>query len=466
MKFSTMFRRNLKTKNLPQPLQKPATPVAPARHPSAIIAASQGPDMALLQFYVEALAHVLKEAEITCRIVKWFVSPRFMSLGVNLKNPTQFKKATDNSLLNAIAHKAGVKHVLVEHRAIKMNNGTSLGVLLYQMPIPDAPSPVWGDKDVVGTCIGIGANGEPIQIKEDDWERGHVLVGGSTGSGKSVLVRDILYALATNYTPEELRIAVIDPHGDHFHWENEEHMLGPIAENQLQVASTLSFVAKEAQRRVQSRDWIKCPEKLARWVIVIDEADGAEAFPDSVPDLLKYGQIIASDGRKAKVHMVLATHRPSYAKLQHVVDACTVKYLGMVSSSQLSGQFGAGLNLTWLMGKGDYLRVQGDDKQRFQTVFTTERRVRALPRHKTPLKPLPLPTTPIVSKAGVLAFRQSVADSPLRQLEPRVVGFILKQGTSNVTAKTVSTALNIPLPKAQVNYAFSKGVETGYRSYQ
>jgi hypothetical protein len=467
MKLSTLLRKkfNKRTDIQAGPLTAPKPVATPANRPQAVaLRGRPGPPPELLNFYVASVAEVLARMQITCKIVKWFNSPRFISIGITLGDPTLYAKATQKDTLNAIAHKAGVQHVLFEHKQIKLKDGTHLGVILYQLPVPDGPSPMWGDADVCPLCIGIGSNADPVLLEEDVWDRGHVMVAGATGSGKSVLITAIMYALAQKYPPDQLGFILIDPHGDHYLWANEAHMLGPVAENPLQIASALSAAAHEARRRVKTKEWIKHPDKLKRLVVVIDEADGSEAFAKDIPELLKYGQAIATDGRKAKVNLILGTHRPSYAELKHVVDACTTRFLGNVSSAPLSGQFGAGLRLHWLMGKGDYIRQIGDQTTRFQSVFTRRGLVRSLDRHPKPLKPFPLPEKLQLNGDMTVAIQDVVPkNSPLRQIDPQVLAFVLKAGTDQTTPNAVAQALDVPVFRASVNHILAKNVEYHYR---
>ena len=98
----------------------------------------------------------------------------------------------------------------------------------------------------------------------------HALIAGTTDSGKTETVKSILIALMTTHTPDELKIAIVDPHADYGAFENEAHLAGPIARTAEEIEQLLTWAGNVLAHRMTEniRDaW--------RLVIAIEEAEAS-----------------------------------------------------------------------------------------------------------------------------------------------------------------------------------------------
>lgn len=153
----------------------------------------------------------------------------------------------------------------------------------------------------------------------------HLLIAGSTGSGKSVCVNSMLISLMYRYTPNELRMVLVDPKSVEFQMYNGiPHLLVPVVTEPKKAAGVLQWAVAEMQKRykllnernVRSLEaYNKIAdetgefEKMPRIIIVIDEmADLMQTTPKEVEDAI---QRLAAMARAAGMHMILATQRPS-----------------------------------------------------------------------------------------------------------------------------------------------------------
>lgn len=181
----------------------------------------------------------------------------------------------------------------------------------------------------------VGKNGGEFAYERLD-QMPHLLVAGTTGSGKSVFLNGLLTSLLTKHTCEDLRLGLVDPKMVEFavYGSLTEHLLRPVA-NDLQSATDLMQVAvDEMERRltmfqklIHSGKMVKSlsdynkvsEEKLPRWVLVVDEfADlimGAKSEGKDARELrARFESLItrvAQKARAAGIHLVLATQKPT-----------------------------------------------------------------------------------------------------------------------------------------------------------
>ncbi|WP_258935007.1 FtsK/SpoIIIE domain-containing protein [Nesterenkonia pannonica] len=149
----------------------------------------------------------------------------------------------------------------------------------------------------------------------------HLLIGGTTGSGKSELVKTLMLSLACRYGPEELNCILFDfKGGATFHQLNQlEHSLGLVTDlSQAQAERTLESIRSELIRReklfldADAGDYgeyrsLRPELPLARIVVVIDEFRiFAHELPETMDELMR----IATLGRSLGLHLILSTQRP------------------------------------------------------------------------------------------------------------------------------------------------------------
>ncbi|WP_168198566.1 FtsK/SpoIIIE domain-containing protein [Nesterenkonia sp. NBAIMH1] len=242
----------------------------------------------------------------------------------------------------------------------------------------------------------------------------HLLIGGTTGSGKSELVKTLMLSLACRYGPEELNCILFDfKGGATFHQLNQlEHSLGLVTDlSQAQAERTLESIRSELIRReklfldADAGDYGEyrslCPEPpLARIVVVIDEFRiFAHELPETMDELMR----IATLGRSLGLHLILSTQRP-----QGVVTADIRANIGTTmalrvrtddESRELIGTPDAAAIPSSLPGRA-VLRRGGATAELFQTaqVSPPDERMRAAPASQpSPAQSRGTPVRSIVS---------------------------------------------------------------------
>ena len=235
-------------------------------------------------------------------------------------------------------------------------------------------------KDINGACV-IG----------DIAKMPHVLIAGTTGSGKSVCTNSILISLLYKATPDEVKLIVVDPKMVEFGIYNGiPHLLIPVVTDAKKAAGALQWAVTEMMRRYRSlseagvRD-IESFNKLAaadealetipKLVVVIDElADLMLVAGKEVEEAICR---IAQMGRAAGVHLVIATQRPSADVITGLMKANIPSRIALVVSSAMESRIILdAMGAEKLIGRGDMLYAPlGKGKKRVQGCYIDETEV-------------------------------------------------------------------------------------------
>ena len=270
----------------------------------------------------------------------------------------------------------GVEGVILEFDHPDPRPVTLAGVLQDVSPLPIATA-----------LLGLNEHSTPLLARLPSPEVAHILISGTTGCGKSVLLRTIAASLLLGNTPEVVRLLLIDPKGRTFPPAfNAAHLVRPvITAPQAAVEALHSLV-----RLLTVRD--QRGETRPHIVICIDELADLVMSGDGVSVPLER---LVQRGREAGLHLIAATQRPSAAILSGIVRAnFPLRVVGKVVSSDdariAAGRGGTGAER--LQGRGDFLAVRGDLVTRFQAAYSTAQDLPgngSLP--KAPLLALPEP---------------------------------------------------------------------------
>jgi S-DNA-T family DNA segregation ATPase FtsK/SpoIIIE len=217
----------------------------------------------------------------------------------------------------------------------------------------------------------------------------HLLVAGSTGSGKSVCINTLLTSILFKATPQEVRLILIDPKVVELtNYNGLPHLLTPVVTDAQKAASALRWAVQEMERRYEMfaaagvrdigryNDLIdsfpvgegSSGEKIPYILIIIDElADLMMVSPVDVEDAIIR---LAQKARAAGIHMVLATQRPSVDVITGLIKANVPSRIAFAVSSQIDSRtildmagaeklLGKGDMLFYPIGMSKPLRVQG-----------------------------------------------------------------------------------------------------------
>ena len=168
--------------------------------------------------------------------------------------------------------------------------------------------------------FGVAVNGEPIVVALEDMP--HMLVAGTTGSGKSVFVNCCIVGLCSKRTPEELRMILVDPKRvEMAMYDTLPHLLIPPVTDSKKAVAALAYLIREmeeryrifASARVRNLEGYNAKvlpkDKLPHIVIVVDEF--ADLMMTAAKEVEDYVCRLAQMARATGIHLILATQRPS-----------------------------------------------------------------------------------------------------------------------------------------------------------
>jgi S-DNA-T family DNA segregation ATPase FtsK/SpoIIIE len=241
----------------------------------------------------------------------------------------------------------------------------------------------------------------------------HLLVAGTTGSGKSVMIHTLITSLLYRNSPERLRFIMVDPKRVELTlYNNIPHLLTPVITDAKKCILSLKWAAKEMERRYdilqQNRvqdlasyhkevvnpvlalyqkntekgkdtSSVEMPDLLPHIVVIIDElADIMSAYPRELESAIVR---LAQMSRAVGIHLILSTQRPSVNVITGLIKAniptrIALKVASLVDSRTILDQPGA----EKLLGAGDMLYLSGDmpKPRRIQSPFLSTSEVRNL----------------------------------------------------------------------------------------
>lgn len=223
----------------------------------------------------------------------------------------------------------------------------------------------------------------------------HLLIAGSTGSGKSVCINSIIMSLLFRAQPEEVRFLMIDPKVVELGVYNGiPHLLVPVVTDPKKAAGALSWAVTEMLKRYKLfadnsvrdlngfnnlADRTEGLERMPQVVIIIDElADLMMAAPNEIED---YICRLAQMARAAGMHLIIATQRPSVDVITGVIKANIPSRIAFAVSSQIDSRTILDMGgAEKLLGRGDMLfNPVGSAKPiRVQGCFVTDEEIEAV----------------------------------------------------------------------------------------
>ena len=308
---------------------------------------------------------VLSHFNIYGTVADIFQGPIITDIQVELKEGSKFSNI--QKLVKDIARELGVSGI----RVSEIPNSKLISFELPQEEPQSVPFQSILDTDAfkntnysLPICIGVNMHGKPIM--KDLTKMPHLLVAGTTGSGKSVGLNSFILSLINKKTPDELQFVLIDPKRIEFSMYNKQkYMLLPVITNMSEAAQCLSNLCTEMDTRYtlfeqnmvrNIGEYIAKGKNMPYIVCVIDEFADLMMFDKAVE---KQVQRLTQKARAAGIHLIIATQRPSVNVVTGTLKANLPTRLSYKVSSTTDSM--TILNTTGaedLIGRGDSLLLE------------------------------------------------------------------------------------------------------------
>ncbi len=338
----------------------------------------------------QKLQGTLEEFGLTSRVEGWIAGPSVTTFKISMGEGERVNKIVN--LEDDIALSLAAKSV----RIFAPIPGTSL----VGIEIPnEKPQPVflsdvlpYAKGGPLECAFGRDSEGKPIVV--DLAGLPHLLVAGTTGSGKSVLLNAIVMSMLMRSTPEQVRLIMVDPKRVEFTgYAGLPHLYVPVVTEPRQAASALQWGVTEMERRLKVFEHYKVrdiktfngnvdgdkyadmenpPKHMPYFVIVIDEL--ADLMMVAGKDVESSIVRIAQLGRAAGIHLIVATQRPSADVVTGLIRANIDNRVALSVDNSLNSriildQKGA----EQLLGKGDMLvKLRGKKPTRAQGCWVSD----------------------------------------------------------------------------------------------
>ena len=220
--------------------------------------------------------------------------------------------------------------------------------------------------------IALGKSISGLPITGDLSSMPHLLIAGTTGSGKSVCINTIILSLLYRHPPEKCKFILIDPKMLELStYEGIPHLLCPVITEAKRAASVLGWVVKEMESRyrlmtrvgVRNIDGYNEKHKVSMPYIVVIVDEMSDLMLVASKEIENYIQKLSQMARAAGIHIIMATQRPSVDVITGTIKAnfptrISFQVTSKIDSRTILGEQGA----EQLLGKGDMLYMSSANR--------------------------------------------------------------------------------------------------------
>lgn len=314
-------------------LSSPADGAGPGPAPAGLAGAGNGkglPDQELKHIYQEILgcfdSHRVSVSAVAMEDEPYIEGPASILFKVRPGSGIDPRKLAEKG--------AALKLVLALEQEQNVSFNIDLGFVTIDVPkkpeqryFVDAVD-TWARWTRPPACLAVPIGedrfGELVELNFSSANSPHLLVAGTTGSGKSEALNTILFGLVHHYRPDELRLMLVDPKGTELKpFEGSSYLEGDIGWDDADALRLLQQAVEEMQRRYQlfrnasTRSLAEYNAAAATetplpwWLIVLDEYADLTHDPDSKKSIESELKRLAQKARAAGIHVVIATQKPS-----------------------------------------------------------------------------------------------------------------------------------------------------------
>lgn len=327
----------------------------------------------VLEYQADQIEMVLTSHRVPGRVAGGVVTPRWVSYQVIPEISTKVSRVI--ALSEELAMRLGAQRVRISRQGaalqidVPREDGQVVRLLSLVRRLKEVPKQT--------AILGLDETGVPLLLRLPSPDVAHVLVAGTTGSGKTALVRSMALSLAMHNRLGEIQMVFIDPKGNGFDpfapmagIGGLPHLLRPAVAEVHQAIFLLGEMVEEMVRR--DRENISEP----RVVIFIDEvADLMEQGGRAMDRLMTR---LTQRGRSAGLHLIACTQKPLAAVIGSLTRSnFPVRLVGSVTSAEdarlATGMPGTGAEK--LLGRGDFVLVCKGHITRFQAAYVSEEEI-------------------------------------------------------------------------------------------
>lgn len=342
-------------------------------------------------FQLESIDSTLKEFNIAGQVVKYTKGPAVTQFEVQLEPGIKVQKV--KSIASNL--QANLKARTLRIQA-PIPGKSTIGI---EVPNPETDIVLFGnlladetflnDGNPMNVILGLGLDGEAVHLNIA--KSPHCLIGGTTGSGKSVCINSMIASILFKAHPDDVKLILIDPKIIEFsNYEDIPHLATPVITEPKVAAAALKWAVEEMENRYQLFRSLRVREyeeysKVAAnnlevkhipyIVIIIDEL--ADLMLVAGNDVEDYIQRLTQKGRASGIHLIIATQRPSVDVIKGTIKTnipTRIAFLvkTQVDSSIILDHSGA----EKLLGNGDMLYNDSVSEQRVQGAFISPKEIK------------------------------------------------------------------------------------------
>ena len=343
----------------------------------------------------QLIEDALEEENFRGEVVDWSTGPRVTQYYLQMQRGTNLPAVASEKVEAKLKMNLQVESVRIEapvpgkpYIGIEVPNKKSAFIGMRAM----LESSEWAKIDKpLSFAVGQDTYGKMIMMSLLDLP--HLLIAGTTNSGKSVMMNLIIASMLYRQTPDELKFVMVDPKGtEMIQYKDMPHLAGPVllglSKNEIaRTARTLTWLSEEINRRFEKfsevntrnyKDYVKKvpDDKLPYLVLIIDEwtslLDSAKNERDVI---LTAVQQIAQRGRAAGIHEILVMQAPRAKYIPGAIRAnITAGFCFAVLSKMESQQIIQASGGEKLLGKGDMLMktIEIKNPKRVQSAFVDD----------------------------------------------------------------------------------------------
>jgi len=354
---------------------------------------SQKADRGDIKKIAATIEKTLQSFGIGAKVVEVNLGPAVTQYALEIPLGTKVSKITSLSNDLALATEAPTGQIRIE-APIPGRNLVGIEIPNRSLEIVSLRTLLASDimrknKSKLAVSMGLDVSGDPILA--DLARMPHVLVAGTTGSGKSVLINAFISSLLFRASPDELRLILIDPKRVELTGYNGiPHLMTPVIVEVDKILASLRWAMGEMDRRYKL-----FAEKGVRNIDSFNELSGFQALPyiviliDELADLMSYAPVEVEDAiarlaqmaRATGIHLVVSTQRPSVDVITGLIKAnipCRIAFnvSSMIDSRVIIDMPGA----EKLLGRGDMLYIPPEQAKptRIQGAFVSDKEVKRL----------------------------------------------------------------------------------------